>query len=155
MRDKRRTGNMPYAIHEEAARIQMNLNVSQPQEVVPDPLPEKWQSTGNRGLPVRLIPHLEFPIVLYLHPRRPFVEILHRNTNHEIIDREQIPTEHLTRIFVCDAHAKTGGPKECAACQKMLAEALAEGWRREPYIPQKPEKADSDLYGPLVANGEK
>jgi hypothetical protein len=138
---------MPYAIHEEAARRQMNLNVSQPQEPVPEVLPENWSSTGNRGLPVRLIPHFEFPIVVYLWPNEPTKTIIHRNDRHEVIHEEEIPLEHLTRTLSCEAH-KNGGPKECAACNEVLEAALAEGWRRESYIPAPPANPNEGLYGP-------
>jgi hypothetical protein len=98
---------------------------------------------------VREIPFYEFPRVLYLHPVRPFQEIEHRNNNYELVGTETVPTEHLTKAVSCEAH-KNGGPKDCADCLKLLEAALAEGWVKEPYLPQAPPKKDADLYGPRV-----
>ncbi len=128
---------MPYAIDEEAAKKQMNLNVMRPQEVVqrqPDgSLREGWMGTVNGGLPVKQIPHLEFPRVVYMHPNRPFREIEHRNSNHELVERELVPTEHLSKLVNNDAEMKA---------------ALADGWQAKPYIPTPTQAKDVDLYGP-------
>jgi hypothetical protein len=139
---------MPFAIDEKATRKMMNWNTSRPQEVAPDPLPEGWLGTAGGGLPVKQIPHYEFPTVLYLHPNAPTRTVVHRNQQHEVVDEEIIPTEHLTQLIGCPAHSKEGGPKECADCNKALEAALAEGWVKEPYIPEAPAKPGDDLYGP-------
>lgn len=138
---------MPYKIHEAATRKMMEWSTGRPQEVVPEVLPENWQTTPGHGLPVVEIPHFEFPMVLYLHPLRPFREIEHRDANFEVVGTERIPTEHLTRVICCEAH-KGGGPASCADCAKLLEAALAEGWTRQPYIPKAEPKKDADLYGP-------
>lgn len=145
---------MPFTIHEAATKKQMFLNVRRPQEVVPEVLPENWTGTNMQGLPVREIPHHEYPKVVYKHPRVPFREIEHRNDRFELVGTELAPTEHLTKVVSCEAH-KNGGPKECADCQKALEAALAKGWRKEPYIPAPPPKReDDDLYGPSAVRSE-
>ena len=136
---------MPFKIHEAAAKKQMEWNISRPQEVVQKEIPENWQSTPGRGLPVLEIPHFEFPMVLYFHPTRPFREVEHRDANFELVGTEKIATEHRTRVICCEAH-KNGGPKECPDCNSALDSALAEGWTRTPYIPATPVKTDDDLY---------
>lgn len=137
---------MAFTIHEQATKKQMFLNVSRPQEQVPDPLPENWTGTLGQGLPVKQIPHFEFPCILYMHPNRPTKTVVHRNTQHEIVHEEEIPLEHLTRVISCEAH-KNGGPKDCANCNKALESALGEGWTRTPYIAPEIPKPDDDLYG--------
>jgi hypothetical protein len=138
---------MGFAVDEKALRRQMTWNAGRVQEISPDPLPEGWIGTAGGGLPVRKIPDWAFPRVLYLWPNMPTRTVIHRNANHEIVHEEEIPTEHLTRIIVCDAH-KNGGPKECADCNKLLEAALAEGWTTKQYIPEPPAKPDDGLYGP-------
>ena len=124
----------------------MYLDTSKPQEKIPDgPLPEGWLGTLSRGLPVREIPIYAFPCVLYKHPTRPFREIEHKNQNFETVGVETIATEHLCRAVSCDAH-KNGGLASCLDCQKALEAALADGWRKDPYIPEAPAKPDADLY---------
>jgi len=126
----------------------MTWNTSRPQEVAPDPLPEGWLGTVSGGLPVKQIPHFEFPLVLYKHPARPTRTIIHRNAEHEVVETEEVPTEHLTKVVGCEAHIKTGGPKECVACRKSLDAAVADGWVTQPYIAPALPKGDEDLYGP-------
>lgn len=123
---------MGFTIHEVAAKKQMNWNVGNGQEAVPDPLPENWQGTRNGGLPVKQIPHLEFPRVVYMHPNNPLQEIEHRNDKFEVVGTEVLPTEHLTKVVSNDAE---------------LEAALAEGWVKEPYIPKVAPK-NVGLYGP-------
>jgi hypothetical protein len=137
---------MPFTIHEEAAKKQFFLSISRPQEQVPDVLPQDWKGTPNQGLPVKQIPHFEYPRVVYKHPLRPFREIEHRNDNFELVGTEKVPTEHLTQAIACEAHIKSGGPKDCTDCKKLLESALAEGWLLQPYIPEAPAKPDADLY---------
>lgn len=139
---------MPHTIHEAAARKQWYYDVSKPQEATPEVLPENWMRTGTGGLPVRQIPHYEYPRVLYLHPNKKTREVIHRNAAHEVVDTESIPTEHLTKVVGCEAHTKSGGPKECRDCKKALEAAFAEGWSLEPYLPEAQPKPDADLYGP-------
>jgi hypothetical protein len=81
--------------------------------------------------PVKQIPHMEFPRVVYKHPKEPFKIVVHRNQNHEIVEEERIPAEHLTKT-VNDA--------------KELAAALKDGWVKEPYLPQAPEDPNASLY---------
>lgn len=123
---------MPFTIHEGAAKKQIQLNVTRPQEAVPADLPEAWTGTMSGGLPVRQIPHLEFPRVVYMHPNEPYQEIEHRNDRFEVVSTDLVPTEHLTRIVKNESE---------------LQEALESGWVKEPYIPKAaPSKAEG-LYG--------
>jgi hypothetical protein len=137
---------MPFAIDEKATRKMMTWNTSRKDELAPDPLPEGWLGTVGGGLPMKQIPHWEFPIVLYLHPTRPFREIEHRDANFALVATERVATEHLARSINCAAHV-SGGPASCPDCKAQLDAAVAEGWTRTPYIPAAPEKPDSDLYG--------
>ena len=142
---------MPFTIDEAAVKKQMNYDLSKPQEKTPEVLPEGWLGTMSRGLPVREIPHYDFPRVVYMHPNEPERVVVHRNERHEIVDEEHIPTEHLTKVICCDAHIKSdGGPASCPDCTKLLESALSEGWVTKPYIPQAPAKADANLYGPRI-----
>lgn len=136
---------MGFTIDLSAAKKQWFYDPSKPQERVPNPLPDSWTGTSTRGLPVREIPHWEFPKVLYLHPTRPSREIEHRDSNFALVGTETIPTEHLSKAVSCDAH-KEGGPATCGDCQKAIEAALADGWQRDPYIPEAPPKKDEDLY---------
>ena len=142
---------MPFAIDLEAARKQINLNVSRAQEIVQRELDgslrEGWLGTVNGGLPVRQIPHYSFPVVLYLWPNQTTKQIVHRNAAHEVVEVEEVPLEHQTRVIVCSAHAN-GGPQDCAECNKLLDDALESGWRKEPYIPPTAPREDEGLYGP-------
>jgi hypothetical protein len=81
--------------------------------------------------PMREIPHQEFPRVVYKYPNRPFTTIVHRNAKHEVVDEEQVPTEHLSRAVKDQAE---------------LEQALKEGWLLKPYIPPAPPKPEVDLY---------
>jgi hypothetical protein len=123
---------MPFAIHDAAVKKQMNWNVRAGQEVAPDPLPENWSGTASGGLPVKQIPHMDFPRVVYMHPNEPLQEIEHRNDKYELVGTEVVPTEHLTKTVNNEAELKA---------------ALEEGWVKEPYIPKPVPKAPG-LYGP-------
>lgn len=128
---------MPFTIDEEAAKKQMQLNIMRGQETVPrqpdGTLREGWSGTMSGGLPVKQIPHLEFPRVLYLHPNEPYVEIKHKNDRHEVVSTEFVATEHLTKTVNNDVE---------------LNAALAHGWVKEPYIPEAPRHENDDLYRP-------
>lgn len=129
---------MPFTIHEAAVKKQMSVIVGRPQEQVPEILPENWQGTIGQGLPVRQIPHLEFPRVMYMHPNEPLQEIQHRNDKFELVGTEVVPTEHLTKVVNDEAE---------------LQAAIAEGWVKEPYIPQAAPKSPG-LYGPKKKVGK-
>lgn len=137
---------MAFAINEEAAKQQQFLNVMRPQEVARQKPDGTWEGTLSQGLPVKAIPHFEFPKVVYKHPKKPFKEIIHRNDRFEVVSTDLVPTEHLTKHIHCAAH-KNGGPKECPECQKELKAALAKGWVEQPYIPQAPPTVEDDIYG--------
>lgn len=122
---------MPFTIHEGATKRQMFWNIARPQEVVPENLPENWQTTMGQGLPVKQIPHLEYPRVVYKHPKKAHMEIQHRNDRFEIVGTEVVPTAHKTKIVNNESE---------------LNEALAKGWRKEPYIPAPPQKVDEGIY---------
>lgn len=127
---------MPFTIDDEAAKKQMQLNIMRPQEAVPrqsdGSLREGWSGTMSGGLPVKQIPHLEFPRVIYRHPNEPYVEIKHKNDRHEIVSTEYVATEHQTKAVRNEAELKA---------------ALAQGWVKEPYIPETPPSDNDDLYG--------
>ena len=139
---------MGFTIDEAAVKKQFTYDLSKPQEQAPAVLPENWVGTVSRGLPVKQIPHYDFPRCVYLHPIRPTITVLHRNAAHELVEEERIPTEHQSRIVGCEAARKIGCTKECQACNELLEAALADGWVTTPYIPEAPAKADADLYGP-------
>lgn len=84
------------------------------------------------GIPVKQIPILEFPRVVYKHPKQDFRTILHRNNKHEVVHEEVVPAEHMSKL-VND--------------RKELEAALKEGWHKEPYIPKPvPVHAEEDIY---------
>jgi len=74
---------------------------------------------------------MEFPRVVYKHPREPFRKIEHRNTQHEVVDIETVPSEHMTRLV---------------ADEKELKKAIAEGWVLKPYIAPALPDLNADLY---------
>jgi hypothetical protein len=124
---------MPFTVSPEAARKQMSWNVRAPQEQVPDPIPENWQGTASGGLPVKQIPYLEFPRVVYMHPNEPFETIEHRNDKFEVVSTDTIPTEALTKTVNNEAELKA---------------AMKDGWVKEPYIPKAAPTRNAGLYGP-------
>jgi hypothetical protein len=71
--------------------------------------------------PTREIEFLEFPRVIYKHPKEPFVKIEHRNNMKELVFTELVPAEHLTRIVNSKAE---------------LEKAMKDGWVKDPYVPQ-------------------
>lgn len=109
---------MPFAIDEERLSQQTTLDMSKPQGTV-------------NGLPVRQIPHHEYPRCVYRHPVEPYREVLHRNVNREVVERELVATEHLTHV--------------CQNAQEFKRK-LSEGWVEEPYIPQAPPDLTEQLY---------
>lgn len=123
---------MPFTIHEQAVKKQMSYIISRPQEQVPEVLPENWQSTVGQGLPVKQIPHLKFPRVVYKHPKKPFREVQHRNDRFEVVSTDLVPTDHLTKLINNETELKA---------------ALSKGWRREPYIPAAAPSVEDDIYG--------
>lgn len=109
---------MPFAIDEERFEKQETLDLSKPQ--------------GMAGaLPVKQIPHQEYPRVIYLHPVEPYRELVHRNVNHEIVHRELVATEHRTHVVQNEDELK-----------KMLKQ----GWQKTPYIPVAAPDSDDHLY---------
>lgn len=107
----------PLAVDEEKMRTLEKLDLSKPQGY-------------PGGLPVKVIPHAEFPRILYKHPKEPFRKIEHRNAQHEVVDVETVPTEHLTR----------------QVSEEELTQALKEGWVKEPYIPKPAPDPLAHLY---------
>lgn len=124
---------MPYTIHEEAVKKQMTWDVSRPQEPVQETLREGWSGTPGGGLPVKQIPHLEFPRVVYMHPNEPLETIEHRNDKFEVVSTDTIPTEHLTKVVNSEAE---------------LSAAMEQGWVKEPYVPKPAPTRNAGLYGP-------
>lgn len=109
---------MPTAIDEEKLATMKVLDMSKPQGYA-------------QGLPVKHIPHQEYPRCVYRHPVQAYREVLHRNVNHEIVDRELVATEHL--VHVCHS-------------EQEHKQKLSEGWFEEPYIPQAPPNPTEHLY---------
>lgn len=109
---------MPQTIDDERFKKQMTFDVSAPQG-------------SATGIPMKQIPHLEFPRVVYKHPLEPFRIIVHRNNKFEVVGEEAVPTEHIS-LVVADKDA--------------LKKALAEGYDLKPYIPQAPPDPDEHLY---------
>ena len=68
---------------------------------------------------------------LFDEESRPYKIIEHRNTQHELVQTERVPSEHLTRIV---------------ADEKELAKALKEGWVKEPYIAAALPDPNASLY---------
>lgn len=110
---------MPHAIDQEAFSKRHTFDVSQP-----DGTPT--------GLPVKQIPHMEYPRVVYKHPTEPFKKIEHRNRAYEIVGIETIPAEHLSMIV---------------NNEKELAKALKDGWMKEPYKAPPLPDPNANLYG--------
>lgn len=121
----------PFTVHEDGLKKQFNVNIMRPQEPVPEVLPGNFSGTLGGGLPVKQIPHLEFPRIVYKHPTKAFREVEHRNAQHEIVEIERVQAEHLTRE-VRD--------------EKELEAALADGWVKEQYIPKPLPDRNADLY---------
>lgn len=109
---------MPFAIDEEKFKDRLSLDMSQPHNPA-------------TGIPVKQIPILEYPRLVYKHPSEPFKTVLHRNAKHEIVHEEIVPTEHIYKRI---------------ENQKELAIALKEGWVEKPYIAPPLPDADAHLY---------
>ena len=94
--------------------------------------------------PLKQIPYYEFPKVVYKHPRKPFIETKQRiNGQEEIVI---VRTNHISRVIgnPLEPHTKADAtPAEKAE----LEQALAEGWRLDPYVmPDEFPNAYNDLY---------
>lgn len=113
---------MPTTIDEEKFVAQETLDLSKPQGTA-------------QGLPVKQIPHQEYPKCVYKHPVEPYREVLHRNTQHEVVERELLATEHL--VHVCQH-------------EQEFKKKLSEGWVAEPYIPQAPPDPTEHLYNKVT-----
>lgn len=90
----------------------------------------------TQGLPVKQIPHQEYPRVVYKHPNAPFYVEEHRNANHEVVHREVKSAEH--RSHVCRDKAEH-------------EEKLADGWKNDPYIQLAPPDPMDELYADVIA----
>jgi hypothetical protein len=88
------------------------------------------QMEGNNP-PVRLIPHMEYPRVVYKHPNEPFTEVEHRNDKFELVGTETVVTEHLTKLVASETELKA---------------ALEHGWVKEPYIMKSMPDPKAHLY---------
>ncbi len=109
---------MPTGIDEKQMGKQETLDLSRPQGT-------------PHGLPVKQIPHQEYPRCVYKHPVSPFREVFHRNVNHEVVHREVVATEH--KIYICQSEAE-------------FKKKLAEGYITKPYIPEAPPDPDDVIY---------
>lgn len=81
--------------------------------------------------PTKAIPYMEYPRVVYKHPRQPYKKVEHFNVHHELVRVETLPAEHQTKV-VSD--------------KKELDAALKDGWVKEPFVPQPPPDPNADLY---------
>ena len=109
---------MPFAVDEAKLDSKKRYDVSAP-------------PNSPAGLPMKQIPHMEYPRVVYKHPAEPWKKIEHRNAQHEVVDVETIPAEHLT-LMVND--------------EKELAKAMKAGWKKEPYVPVPQVDPNANLY---------
>lgn len=109
---------MPQTVDFEKMKTQMTFDVSAP-------------TNSPTGIPMKQIPVIEFPRVVYKHPTEPFRTVIHRNAKHEVVQEEIVPSEHLT-MTVLDADA--------------LKAATKAGWVTKPYLPQTPPDPDANLY---------
>lgn len=122
---------MPHTIHEEALRDSQKVALD---VTAPDYVATKGADGHFRhqpGIPVRNIPILEFPRVVYKHPKEPYFRKEHRNKEHEIVDVEMLPAEALSRVVGDEAELKA---------------ALAEGYVKDPYIAPAPPDPNAHLY---------
>lgn len=113
----------PVAIDEGKFASQETLDLSKPQGT-------------THGLPVKQIPHEEYPRVVYRHPNAPFYVEEHRNVNHEVVHREVKSAEH--RVHVCHTKAEH-------------SQKLAEGWDNRPFIQLAPPDPMDELYAEVIA----
>jgi len=81
--------------------------------------------------PTVQIPHMDFPRVVYKHPREAFRKVEHRNSMREVVEVEMVANEHLTRVV---------------ANQADLDQALVAGWVTKPYIPEPAPDPLAGLY---------
>ena len=109
---------MPFAIDEERFKQIKRFDVSAP-------------PNSPSGIPMKQIPYMEFPRAIYKHPTEPYRKVEHRNALHEVVDVETVPAEALCRV-VNDA--------------KELAQALKEGWLKEPYAAPPLPDPNAHLY---------
>lgn len=114
---------MPTAIDENRFSSQETLDLSKPQGTA-------------QGLPVKQIPHQEYPRVVYKHPNAPFYVEEHRNVNHEVVHREVKSAEH--RVHVCHSRSEH-------------EQKLEQGWKNEPFIQLAPPDPMDELYGEVIA----
>lgn len=124
---RQRRSNLPQAIDDTKFKDRLTFDVSQP-------------TNPATGIPTKSIPHMEYPLIVYKHPKEPFKKVLHRNAQHEVVHEEIVPTEHLTKT-VND--------------ENELKAALSQGWGRKPYIPQAPPDPDAHLYEDVTEESEK
>ena len=80
--------------------------------------------------PLKQIPFMAFPMVVYKHPRKAFIETRQRINGQEEIVIER--TNHISMVVQNEAE---------------LEQRLAEGWRKDPYIlPDEFPSPLNDLY---------
>jgi hypothetical protein len=113
---------MPFAIDEDRM-------VTDPTKVKPGV--KTLTSLDPADPPRKSIPHANFPMVVYKHPKEAFRKVEHRNTAHEIVEVEHVPSEHLNKLVRDSAELET---------------ALARGWVKEPYIAEAPPDPNAELY---------
>lgn len=109
---------MPFTIDEERFLKQETLDMTRPQGT-------------PQGLPVKQIPHHDYPRVMYKHPNEPFRTIVHRNTRHEVVEEETVPAEALT----CTVRS-----------EHEMKQKIKEGWTATPYVQQAPPDPNAHLY---------
>ena len=81
--------------------------------------------------PTKEIPFIEFPRVVYKHPKEPFYKVEHRNNLREIVQTEMLPSEHQALLI---------------NNKKELEKAEKDGWVLNPYVPPPLPDHKAELY---------
>jgi len=84
--------------------------------------------------PLRQIPHLEYPKVIYLWPKEPFKLVRVKNDRGEVVEEYKEATTHKAM--------KVENKEE-------MEKQLSKGWRKEPYLPKEVPDDDYPVYEEL------
>lgn len=113
---------MPFAVDEDRM-------ITDPSKAKPGVQPLASLDPANP--PTKQIPHMEFPRVLYKHPKEAYKKVEHRNAQHEVVHVELVPAEHLTKVV---------------ADKKEMDAAIKQGWVIQPFIAPPPPDPNENLY---------
>ena len=94
------------------------------------------QSLDINSPPLKSIPFQEYPRLVYKHPKRPFRQVERKDAAGNTVEVTYVPSEHKYRSVANEAEFK---------------QALAEGWRTDPYVPKGgvPDPLD-ELYDDIL-----